>query len=271
MKTNAGRWAVALACLAAAMLAGCTEPFPSASYLDQQRFLAVITDPLEAAPGEEVSFSAVIANEDGSLYDGPIAWAVVSMAMMSGQDIDPNDVYLQQPGEAAFVWSVPEAEDLPAKFGPPERDGYLVTVTATAFKNGDPQGEQLSATKLFIISNRPAGERRINPAIASLEVQAGGEALTPDDEGRYETSRSSVTLVAEPETDLGDLTYHWFATDEDFAPQLEHKQKFDPNGRGEYAVYLVLRQSYYFEHDNATSTRVTGADWRRVVVAFTGE
>jgi hypothetical protein len=168
------------------------------------------------------------------------------------------------------VWTVPSATDLRAKFGPPEKNGYLVTIAATAFANGDPNGAQISAFKLFVISDKPAAQRAINPTIQSLDVLSGGRSLAPDADDRYEAPGDSVTLEARPERDLGALTYHWFATDEDFSPDLDAKQKFAPGDHGAYSIYLVLRQSYFFRHDDSTSTRVAGEDWRRIEVVFGG-
>jgi hypothetical protein len=274
MKTKAWRRsAAALACLATAALCGCGKPFTSASFINDQRFLAIIADPLEASPGDPFTFSAVITNKDGSLYAGPVAWAVVTGDTLREQgqaNIDPNDEYLQMPGQPGFAWLAPAAADLPAKFGSPEKNGYLVTVAAMAFENGDLNGASFAAFKLFIISDKPAAERDINPTIKYVDVFANGKQITPGTKGSYFAPRGTAVLEAQPEQNLGALTYHWFATYEDFAPSLGATQKLAPDADGGYAVYLVLRQSYFFEHDDSTKTRITGEDWRRTEVVFYG-
>jgi hypothetical protein len=270
MKTRAWKGA-ALACLAAVALAGCGKPFPSASYLDKQRFLAVIAEPLEAAPGEQITFTAVVANKDGTLYAGPVAWAVVTGASLreGGQaQLDPHDEYLQAPGQPPFAWTVPAWDDLPAKFGSPEKNGYLETIGAVAFENGDPNGKQLTAFKLFIISNRPAAERDINPTIASLDVYSNGALIAPAADGDYNVALGTAVLDAHPARDLGALTYEWFSNDKSFAPNFGATQKLVSPVTSELTVFLVIRQSYFFYHDDSTKTRLTGEDWRRVEVQF---
>jgi len=56
--THTARLALALA--ASAALAGCTEDFTPASVLEDVRVLALLADPLEAGPGDDVAVEAVV-------------------------------------------------------------------------------------------------------------------------------------------------------------------------------------------------------------------
>jgi hypothetical protein len=268
---NIRQWLAAALLLAASLALGCEEDFQPASVIDTERFLAVVADPLEIGPGETITFSSLITEEDGSLYNGPVAWAILTNDMLresSQANIDPDDAYLQMPGQPSFSWTAPDLDELTRKFGAAERDGFLATVVATGFRDGDPNGQSFSAFKLFVISTKPPAQRIANPTLTALNVIAGGGPLTPDAEGRYEVPGRKATLAATPGEGEQSLTYHWFATLKDFEPDLGARQDFKPEKRGTFTVFCVLRESYYFYHDAHSKTRVTGEDWGRAVLVF---
>jgi len=252
-------------------VAGCTEPFTSATQIQSQRFLGIAAEPLETAPGSAVTFKALVTDKDGSLYEGPIAWAIVggSGEREGGREnVNPEDVYLQMPGDPPFTWQVPGEDEIRQRYGGIEQNGVLLTVTATAFKNGDPTDEPITAFKLFVVSLRPEESRMTNVALEEIKVSDPSGALAPDADGVYHTTADKVSLHAVAESNDDHLTYHWFSTAKDFAPDLEAVQKLKPKHRGDKSVYCVLRRSYWFVHDDDSKTRVTGLDWQRVEIEF---
>ncbi len=264
-KKNLGKTTLGLFLVLA--LGGCNLDFDPASLIEEQRFLAIIADPLESAPGETVSFSAVMTNKDGTLYEGPFAWLIVEGdGLQEGEtdesDVNPDDLSFTENDEP-FLWEVPAEADLAARFGPAQKNGRLLTVAAIGFKNGDVEDKTILAYKLFIVSDRPAAARFANPTIAAVSVfTPGGVELEPNQEGEYETTSAKLDLKAEPEKDDGDLTYHWFSTSEDWEPDFddEGSQTFKAEGKGAFGIYLVLRHSFYFTGDNGGRSRLTGID-----------
>lgn len=262
---QAGQTAAVLIVILA--LAGCNLDFDPATLIKEQRFLAIIADPLEAAPGESISFSAVMTNKDGTLYEGPFAWMIISGDNLQEGEVDesavnPDDLNFTANDEP-FVWEVPAEADLADRFGPAQENGRLLTIAAVGFKNGDTEDKQIIAYKLFIVSDRPAAERFVNPTIASVTVFGPeGAELTPNENGEYKTTADKLDIKAVPEQDDGDLTYHWFSTSEDWEPTFddEGSQTFEADGTGWFGIYLVLRHSFYFIGDDGGRTRLTGID-----------
>ncbi|MDP8222595.1 MAG: hypothetical protein P9L99_04490 [Candidatus Lernaella stagnicola] len=262
-----------LVLLAVALAApGCDLEFDPASEIKTQRFLGIIADPIEAAPGEPITFRAIVANGDGSLYEGPIAWAIIGgdAARLTGdtENVDINDFYLQPSPDLPFEWMVPEIDEFETAFGPLQSNGQILTVGATAFKNGDLESEPVFAYKLFIVSERAEDDRLRNPELLDVEVKAAGNVLSPNEEGRFVTGAKEVKLTAQVDQKDADQTFHWFATTDKFEPDLEDEQTFDPDGTGRFSVYCVVRESFFFVHDDGRRTRVTGQDFWRGDIRF---
>ena len=259
--------AIAIALLVV-FAAACEEEFDPASRITSQRFLGVVADPLEATFGETITFRALVTESDGSLYDGPIAWAVVGgdELRMEGQGPDdPADLFLEMPSGPPFTWTVPPTEQFQELYGPLGQNGLLLTVGATAFKGGDLNSEPIAAFKLFVVSGRSADQRMVNPAIDRMRViEPTGNEVMPNAKGQYVTDSGRVTLRAIPDQYNDRLTYHWFSSEKDFEPDLEDTQKFSPGSTGSFDVFCVLRKSFFFEHDDGSQTRLTGMDWEHV-------
>jgi len=251
--------------------AGCDVEFDPPSEIQSLRFLGMIAEPLEGTPGGTITFSAVVAEADGNVYDGPVAWAIVGGEQLraTGETGDsPTAIYLQPSPDEPFVWAIPSAGELAAAFGAPEENGWLLTVAASVFENGDPTAEAKAAYKLFVVSDREPEQRLRNPVLVDVQVAAGGNRLQPDADGQFLTRRSRVDLraiVAEPN---GDQTFHWFATSDTFEPDFAARQSFNPESPGSYRVFCVVRESFFFEHDDNSSTRVTGQDAWNATIRF---
>ncbi len=261
--------------LIVAMLCGvaaCDIEFDPASKIDSLRFLGIVADPIEAAPGEQITFRAIVTNKNGTQYTGPVAWAILSgdQARLTGDvdDIDIGDFYLQPSPDAPFVWTVPAVRDLQTEFGPLQSRGLLLTIGATVFEDGDLDGEPRAAFKLFVVSERDPADRIQNPVLENVNVTAGGQVLNAGDQGEFVTSASKVKLTAQVDEKDRDQTFHWFATTDDFEPNFQNEQTLDPDKKGRYGVYCIVRESFYFAHDNNSRTRVTGQDYWQGFVRF---
>jgi hypothetical protein len=275
---------VVLAGLVAVALAACETPFEPSTTIQKQRFLAVIAEPLEAAPGELITFSAVMTNGDGSLYTGPFVWAVLDAAafqtggdsldpdgeLLGFTDIDPEDYYFQDEGGADFAWLVPDKDTLESDFGPPGENGLLLAVYVSGYLGGDPDAAARTAYKLFVVSERAPEDRLTNPVLDRINVNdTDGHAIEPNDAGVYVTGENEMRLRAASGTESGDLTYHWFATTTEFHPEdLSAKQTFAPGGNGNYAVYCIQRQSFFYYQAAGLKTRIMGTDWARLDTRF---
>ncbi|HPQ68611.1 MAG TPA: hypothetical protein PKW95_05750 [bacterium] len=263
-------WTILLALLLTVALPACDIEFDPPAVIKTQRFLGIRVEPLEAAPGDEVTFTALVVNKDGSLYEGPVAWAVVAGNQMREEgETDAGVVaYLQSGPDDPFVWTVPAWEELTAQFGPLERDGSLLTVAAAAFKGGDPQGEPLTAFKLFVLADREQ-KRYVNPKIEKMLVlDDRGVIMTPDEDGQYNLRGDEATVWIEPDLELDDLTYHWFAADEEFDPDFERHQKIERGDKRTLDVYCVMRRVYRFRHGANAFTYLTGMDWQSARLRF---
>lgn len=264
------RWTILFALLLAAVLPACDIEFDPPAVIKTQRFLGIRIEPLEAAPGDEVTFTALVVDKDGSLYEGPVAWAVVAGNQMREEgEADAGVVaYLQTGPEDPFVWTVPAWDELTAQFGPLERDGSLLTVAAAAFKGGDPQGEPLTAFKLFVLADRER-KRYVNPRIEKMTVlDDRGVIVASDEDGRYNLRGDEATLWIEPDLDLKELTYHWFAAEQDFDPDFEKHQKIERGDKRTIDVYCVMRRVYRFRHGENMFTYLTGMDWQSARLRF---
>lgn len=265
------RWLMALVLvLLAASLPACDIEFDPPAVIKTQRFLGIRVDPLEAGPGDEVTFTALVVNKNGTRYIGPIAWAITGgdQVREEGESADAVAGYLQTGPDDPFIWTAPSWDDLQAQFGPLDRAGSLLTVAAVAFKGGDVEQEPLVAFKLFVVSDREQ-KRYVNPNIEEMVVlDDNGEMLEPDESGEYGVGGRKATLRIEPDLEVEDLAYHWFSADKDFDPDFERRQKIE-RGDGELLdVYCVMRRIYRFTHGNNAYTYLTGMDWQTVRLRF---
>ncbi|MBZ0274163.1 hypothetical protein K8I61_19140 [bacterium] len=268
--------AKALALLAFfAALPACEEPFDPPSVIQSRRVLAITADPLEAAPGETFAFRAVVANGDGSLYDGPVVWAIAGGdALRLAGDLAAAEEPVRLAASEPFFWTAPDAGDLAARYGEFESRGLLLTAGATAFESanifsGQVAGAPIPAFKLLVVSDRAPDERFRNPVLAEIVVRGpGGVPLTPGDDGVYATDARKVILEARAASTTGRLSYHWFATDDGFEPRDKSTHALSPGRTGLVHVWCVIRATHFFDHDDGTRTRVAGIDWKRVAVRF---
>ena len=252
----------------------CEEPFDPASLIQKRRFLAIVADPLEAAPGEAARFRAVVTNAGGTLYEGPILWSVVGGDGLRLQGEIEAESYVELPASEPFVWTVPSQAEMTQQYGPAQKSGWLLTIGASAFTSGNLFvgqliGEPIPAFKLFAVSNRDPADRMENPVIEWLEVTGeSGTELLPDTDGAFETTESKVIFRAVPDTNSDRFSFHWFATEENFESGGGSRESLRPDGKGFYRIYCVLRKTYFFEHDDDRRTRITGIDWATAEVRF---
>lgn len=243
--------------------------FESAAYLDSQRFLAIQADPLEAAPGEEITFTALAVREDGQAYDGPMAWTIVGGNATQTEDsntFDPATAAVTSPGQP-FVWTVLDRDQLEERFGPFQENGLLLTVVAAIFKNGDMNQEARMAYKMFVVSEREPDRRLVNPVLTEIVVSQGGKEISPNTQGEYAVTDGKVELRAftdQPDDD--DLSFYWFSIDKDFEPDYSDSQTLKTNGHELLPLYCVLRQEVFFETDAGGRIRLTGTDWRSMQI-----
>jgi hypothetical protein len=255
--------------LCAAILAadcGCDDPdFDSPSVIQSQRFLGIKADPLEAAPGENVTFSALVVDSDGSTHEGPIMW-------MIGADNDSSEegaqdvVFYETEESGPFVWTVPEKNTLEEAFGPMGENGILMTVFVGSFPAGDPSRDPITTYKMFVVSERSEAERMANPVIDEVKVTTWGDTLSMNEDGEYLSDDDTVKIRIVPESGESDLTFHWFSVDKDFESEMESVQEVKTDGRSLTQVYCVVRKEYYFIHDEVEQTRMTGMDWVSVPI-----
>lgn len=246
-------------------LCGCNMPeFESAAYIDSQRFLGVRIEPLEAAPGEQVTITALVTRKDGLPYDGPMAWMVTGGNAAKAESdgaFDPALSAVTSPGQP-FVWTVPEREELEENFGPFGENGLLLTVIAAAFKNGDMADEARLAYKMFVVSEREPETRLTNPALTELVVRQAGKEIAPNELGQYPVADGKIEVQAfTDQANNDDLSFHWFSLDKDLQPEFSDTQTLKTNGHELLPVYCVLRQELFFEGDDGGRILLTGADW----------
>jgi len=251
-----------------ALLPGCGEDFPDAAYIESFRILGVRSEPLEAAPGEQITFDALVVNSDATPYDGPLAWAIAygtQSQLTDSAQFDPSSAYLQTSPDEPFVWTVPARAELEKQFGPLGKNGILLAVVVGAFPGGDLDKEPRLAYKMFAVSDR--AERMTNPAITGVKVMQGGDEIAPDSDGEFSVDNGKVDVRIEtdqPDEDY--LTFHWFTVYEDFEHKFRHQETIDTDDRDLTPVYCVLRKEWFFEQDDGGVTRLIGMDWREVVL-----
>ncbi len=273
------RGAARAAAVVAAMVivTACQSPFTSPSLIQGRRFLAIVADPLESAPGGTVAFQALVVNADGTLFTGPIGWTVVggdNLRLATGTNPLTSGAVVETPASEPYNWPVPATADLTSRYGAMEKNGLLLTVGALAFEpgnlfQGEPVGASIPAFGLFVVSNGGSSEPMSNPALERIAVlNAAGNELTPDAQGEVQTTDRKAFLHAITDDAGGDLSFAWFSTDSQFAPAEGAFQSFRPAGKGLYRVYCVLRRTYDFVHDDHTSTMITGIDWQTVAIRF---
>ncbi len=254
------------------ILGSCGDEFEDASLIKTSRFLAIISDPLESAPGETINFYAVATNKDGALYKGPVAWSVIGgddLRLGGETDVESEYTGFAPSSDAPFAFKIPDKEKLIRDFGGWEKNGLLLTVSAAIFLNGPTSPPTEIAFKLFVVSERDAALRMKNPRIEKLEIiEPSGNIIQENQNHVYVTDGNRLTLRAVPIESSDRFSFHWFSTDDDFTPDLESSQLFKPNAVGKYSLYCVLRKTYFFEHDSNANTRITGIDWKRAELRF---
>ena len=268
---------------------GCEDPFEPASKIESRRFLGIQADPAEATFSEQVRFSALIVNKYGSVFDsddGDIVWIISGDDIMresAGADegnINLNNVWLETELTGPFIWQVPDKQTFTDTFGPLESRGKILTVTAVVFNKGqidlsNPDFDidfdmktNITAFKLFVVSEQPEQNRMLNPQISQVYVtdsDCNEIAVNQNDE--YATSRGKVKINVIPEKKNKNLVFSWFTNEDDFEPDFEGYQELKRDGKGLANVYVVLRQDYFFKHDGNVRTRITGINWPDIAVS----
>ena len=273
-KTMKKTWiTMTILALLAMSLFSCDIEFDPASYIDRTRILGIRVDPIEAAPGEEITFSALVVDKGGDVVDYPVFFSVVGSDLRDadpGNDL-PSDMetsFLKPAGTESITWTIPAQDQLESLFGTPQESGYLLTLAVGAFTNAEGNGDPLVGFKSFVISERSEEERRQNPVLEEIRVYAGGQRVNPDGQGMHNVAGTRVTLRAVPQDPEGVVSYHWFATEEEFSANLDDTEVLQAGSKGLYTAVCVMRQSYFFENDYGGRTQIAGMDWKVISIDF---
>jgi hypothetical protein len=282
--------AVAALCV---LVSACFPEFDPVTQIQRQRILGIKAEPPEAAPGESVTLTALVANEDGTPYQGVYLWGVLGVAgtdfaEMDPENFDPADLPggfgIQAPGDEPYAYPIPEPDDRGEVLGIPYRpDGILLTAILVVVEGSTDEAEILAdllaggkeftyrfAYKTLIVSDRPEGERNENPANGRIDVLRFGQVPEQDADGNYLLGRggdANLTAVFDG-ADGSRVTFAWFnSTKEGFDGQGGRGKVWSlPDDDGVYYLYVVCRNNYLFESDQGYSARSSGMDWATVSV-----
>jgi hypothetical protein len=257
-----------------AAFGACDIPeFPKPNILKHSRILAIKTDPREVAPGEEVTITGLAVNEDGTIYDGMIAWGVTgSISLNYGEtnsmsDLPEGEYYVQMPGAADFTFTIPEGKDFEDKFGSYSSDGVVLTVVMAV---GDIENDPIIAFKTVVVKDEPSKE---NPIFNEIQILKEGKAVEPDEDGIYQVGDSDslkLKLIADADFPTGDIkTFHWYTHTEGITKfNVEKATEWAlPKKAGLYDLYCVARENSFTSFRSGDyEIQSSGVDWKHAVV-----
>jgi hypothetical protein len=171
---------------------GCVQSFDPASQIQDLRILAVSADPPEAAPGETVQLSALVADPSGQTLPATLAWLVCFPDAVNGVEAcatggTPQDFLAF--GTAQTQVTIPGDLVLLPEGDPEAQNTVLLTVLACTSFNpedcfscddegicdfGGENAEVEVAVKRIIVSQRPAETRNHNPDLVNVFAQSSG-------------------------------------------------------------------------------------------------
>ena len=272
-------------------LAACFPQFDPVTQIEHLRVLGIKAEPPEAAPGDAVTLTALVANADGTPYEGVYLWAVLGItgtefAQMGSSHFDPNRLPpggfgIQTPGGAPFAYSVPQPDDPGSILGIPFRDSGILLTALLVVVEGSPDATEILADlaaggtkfeyrfayKTVIVSTRTADQRNSNPVLNHVEVKRFGQVIEPDPgDGSYHVGYGDVAHIAAifDNAEGSRVTFSWFdSIKEGFGDGQGNKARDWklPSHVGAYTIYVVCRNNYEFHSDQGYSARSSGMDW----------
>ena len=167
---------------------------------------------------------------------------------------------MDQDSNEGIAWEVPEKSDFMRTFGPLEKSGKLLKAEATVHGK--------TAYKRFVVSERSTEERAKNPVLDEMTVIVKGKPVPADENGVYETNTDKVTFSPAFDEDTSDFYFEWYSTIADFQPESKAELVFDPDGRGLWTIYCIVRKEFTFYHSESVMTSYTGSAWWRGEIRF---
>lgn len=268
--------AAALCLCAAALAAGCDNPFPPGSLVERLRVLGVRAEPPEVGLDGEVELSALVADPRGAGRPLVFEWAVcLSELSYQAADIDcpgADGYALPGSGDTARL-SVPAlvefaAANLPAgSFGDPsvwEDLKWFPLIVGLRARAGGETVRAIKRVRLRLATEEPPNA---NPRLMSLlldEVEAVPPVRVPAGtvvslQARIDpASRERYRRQGETEERIEDVVFAWFATGGEFEGDYsvlsgDGTSGFDridwtaPQDPGEVRMWVVARDGRYGE------------------------
>jgi len=257
--------------------AACEFPeFDPPNIIKNTRILGIRVEPREAAPGQEVTVTALAVHDDGTPSLEPVAWMVTASISLSYgalediediEDLPLGEMYLQPPGGAPFTFTIPEKDKFAEKYGEYFPIGTVLTI---AMAYGDPKKDPTIGFKSLIVMDNPSKE---NPVFNEIEIIVDGEKTEPGDDGVYLVGNvGRIKLIADVDFPTGDeRTFHWYTATEGIEFNVEKATSWRlPKEPGLYDLYCVAREnSKTTIGDGEFRIQSTGMDWKHAVIEIT--
>ena len=171
------------------LLLGCSDGPSPETLIDELRIVAAVAEPAEVGPGEEMEVSLTVADPKNEGFDllvftCPSVPCVPDMVAV----VDPeNPVFSVSPQASTTLWTLactPGTCDLIDDAATALEAGTPETLASRlAFPDDELSGLPLdgvsAATKSLVVSDRPEGERNVNP-ILDVEIREDGGAIELD-------------------------------------------------------------------------------------------
>ncbi len=253
--------------LVAAALLGCAPEFddPTMAVVKKPEILSIVLEPPEAAPGETVRASFLMADDRGVIAHNANVWLPVSAGgEMSdaemGAALEEMGLDLTSLGETQLEFTVPPASSF--TFDEEGLSGQMLSLFAATGDTPDPEtpveqllgtldnlvesGEFKTALRTLVVSERST--RNQNPVIQSVstgdeEAQENPVTIVLSSDEDIQSARQlavdnplivdakqklAFAVDAEDDTDDGAaLRFQWISTGGDFAGLRERVQEFE--------------------------------------------
>lgn len=248
---------ISISTLVFVFAAGCTQPLPSRALVDDLRVLGVRAEPPEAAPGETITFDALVGDVEVPARPFRRGWALCTPGADGVATCgDPTRV-MALGTSAATTWTVPA--DILSDLDPGQqaigRDVYVVFgIELDGLQREPQQGEHDVAFKRVRISTNPSPNR--NPRIEALLLDGTNAAGPLDAEPGARKSLLALAsadsrqeYVVNGETYREETRYTWLVTRGSIADPVSWGDDDGvgvtewglPNGGEDLMLWVVLR------------------------------
>jgi hypothetical protein len=268
--THYNRTLVALLLLVNVALLGCAPEFddPTKAVLKKPEVLSIVLDPPEAAPGETVRASFLLADDRGVLEANANMWLpIVGGLEMSDVQMDAvleeMNLEFESLGSAEFEFTVPSASSF--VFDDDGLSGHMISLFTAMGENPSPDvsvdaffasleslvdsGDVKASFRTLVVSKNT--KRNLNPLVLSINAGDNEQQdtlitiLTSDnldkaaarqtaaDNPLVVTQKEEVVFSVDVEDDSNGedaLTYQWISTAGDFRGLRKQVQEFDAPG-----------------------------------------